>query len=196
MSRNNKYLISNPKLNSLKTHRLVLTPILDSDVPWLQELMKIPSVNTNTLIIPTPCPGDFAQGWVETAKMNMLSGKAYTFVVYIEEGHCPIGAIFLLINHAHSHAELGYFFDPVSWNKGYCSEASREMLQFAFRTLGLNRVFAVYFSSNPASGKVMKKVGMLYEGCRRKHIRKCDVSHDIEQYGILRDEWLQRVDSH
>lgn len=176
-------------LEPLSTSRLILTPVCESDVSWLQPLMEAPDVNMNTLVVPTPCPAGFASSWIELAKSNNLSGKAYTLSISLRNSSCPIGAIFLLANPIHCHAELGYFIDKAFWNKGICGEASARMLQFAFKHLQLNRVFAVHFSSNPASGKVMKKIGMQYEGCRRKHIFKCGIFHDIEQYGLLSEEW-------
>lgn len=178
-------------LQPLKTPRLVLVPVRDVDASWLQTMMELREVNSTTLIIPTPCPQGFAQGWIETAHRNNLSGNSYTFAVML--GDVPIGAIFLILNAAHAHAELGYFLEPSYWNRGYGSEASAAMLRFAFGDLHLNRVFAVYFSSNPASGRVMQKAGMVYEGCRRKHVRKCGVFFDLEQYGILRDEWREKA---
>jgi len=180
-----------PFSEPLKTSRLLLFPVRDEDEPWLQAMMELPEVNDTTLIIPSPCPKGFARGWIETVHQNNLAGNSYTFAVRHE--NVPIGAIFLVLNAAHAHAELGYFLDPAFWNKGYCSEAAAEMLRFAFETLVLNRVFAVYISTNPASGKVMRKIGMIYEGCRRKHVRKCGAFFDLEQYGILRDEWLQKA---
>jgi RimJ/RimL family protein N-acetyltransferase len=178
-------------IEPLKTSRLILAPVCEKDASWLQPLMEMPAVNTSTLVVPTPCPPGFACEWVELAVSNNLSGKAYTFSLFLEKDNCPIGTIFLIVNTVHCHAELGYFLNPAFWNKGFCSEASAEMVQFAFKSLGLNRVFAVYFSSNPSSGQVMKKIGMQYEGCRRKHIVKCDVFQDIEQYGMLSDEWAK-----
>ena len=176
-------------LDSLTTRRLVLAPVNESDTSWLQTLMEKPDVNKNTLVVPTPCPQGFASEWVATAIENNRSGKTLTFAVRKGRTLQPIGGIFLIVNATHAHAELGYFFDPASWNNGYCTEAAREVLRFAFQRLALNRVFAVHFSSNPASGRVMSKIGMKYEGCRRKHVRKRNVFLDLEQYGVLRDEW-------
>jgi RimJ/RimL family protein N-acetyltransferase len=180
-----------PPLRPLTTSRLVLAPVQDEDAGWLQSMMERPEVNGTTLVIPTPCPAGFAQGWLETARRNLRSGQSYTFAARRDQE--PIGTIFLVLNPAHAHAELGYFFAPAHWNKGFGSEASAEMLRFAFHDLRLHRVFAVYLAGNPASGRIMQKIGMRYEGCRRQHVRKCGVFHDLEQYGILRDEWLRQA---
>ena len=76
---------------------------------------------------------------------------------------------------------------------GYCTEAAAEMLRYAFEDLGLHRVMARHFRSNPASGRVMQKIGMQYEGRMREHFWRWDQAHDIELYGILRREWQARA---
>ena len=72
---------------------------------------------------------------------------------------------------------------------GYATEAAREMLRYGFEDLGLHRIFATHFKHNPASGTILKKLGMQYEGCQREHLRKWDQFVDSELYGILRREW-------
>lgn len=54
----------------------------------------------------------------------------------------------------------------------------------------LNRIFARYLGKNPASGKVMEKLGMKYEGRLRQHVRKWDQYEDLVYYGLLRDEYI------
>jgi RimJ/RimL family protein N-acetyltransferase len=50
------------------------------------------------------------------------------------------------------------------WGRGYATEAARAIVDFAFGELGLNRVFAYHFTSNPASGRVLQNIGMRLEG--------------------------------
>jgi len=42
---------------------------------------------------------------------------------------------------------------------------------------------------NPASGRVMQKVGMKHEGHLRKHIKRRGIFEDKECYGILKSEY-------
>jgi ribosomal-protein-alanine N-acetyltransferase len=65
-----------------------------------------------------------------------------------------------------------------------------EDLQFG--ELRLNRIFASHFGHNPASGRILEKIGMRHEGCRRQHYFKWDQFLDSELYGILRQEWEHR----
>jgi hypothetical protein len=60
------------------------------------------------------------------------------------------------------------------------------MLRYGFEDLKLHRIFASHFKHNPASGKILRKLGMRHEGCQREHLRKWEQFMDSELYGILR----------
>jgi RimJ/RimL family protein N-acetyltransferase len=47
---------------------------------------------------------------------------------------------------------------------GYATEAAQAILHFAFEEKQYHKVFARYFNSNPASGRVMQKLGLKKEG--------------------------------
>jgi len=66
---------------------------------------------------------------------------------------------------------------------------------YAFEDLGLHRLYAAHFGSNPASGKVMRKIGMSYEGTLREHHKKWGEYEDRVEYGLLaRDERASGVE--
>ena len=78
------------------------------------------------------------------------------------------------------------------WGRGYATEAARAVVAYAFDELGLNRVFAFHFTNNPASGRVLQKIGMRHEGTRRAHTRKDGAFLDSESYAILRGDPRRR----
>ena len=55
--------------------------------------------------------------------------------------------------------------------------------------LRLNRVPPCHFPRNPASGRVMQKAGLRYEGCQRQHVKRWGAYEDLARYGILRAEY-------
>lgn len=59
--------------------------------------------------------------------------------------------------------EIGYWIARAHWGKGYATEAARGVLQIA-RMLGHRRVTAGHFTDNPASGKVLRKLGFVPTG--------------------------------
>ncbi|HHW11383.1 MAG TPA: GNAT family N-acetyltransferase [Firmicutes bacterium] len=65
------------------------------------------------------------------------------------------------------------------------------MLDLAFSKLGLNRVESTHYAGNEASGRVMAKCGMKFEGKGRQEVKIKGIYHDVLHYGILKEEWLQ-----
>ena len=63
------------------------------------------------------------------------------------------------------------------------------MLAHCFDVLGMHRVFAPHFTDNPASGRVLRKLGMRPEGIWREHFFHQGAFKDAELYGILRPEF-------
>lgn len=71
------------------------------------------------------------------------------------------------------------------WNQGYMTEAARTLVQYGFQELKLNRVEATHYKNNPASGRVMQKIGMQQEGVRRQQTLRFGQFEDCVVYGLL-----------
>jgi [ribosomal protein S5]-alanine N-acetyltransferase len=78
------------------------------------------------------------------------------------------------------------------WGRGYATEAAAEVIRYGFEECGLQRIFAGCFLRNPASGRVLEKVGMQREGTLRRHQMKWGEPLDIAFYGLLREEWEKK----
>ena len=70
-------------------------------------------------------------------------------------------------------------------------------VRFGFEYLGLNRIWSYHMVRNPASGRVLAKVGMKREGVLRQHVRKNEVFEDVVLMALLRVKWerLSRGDA-
>jgi RimJ/RimL family protein N-acetyltransferase len=110
-----------------------------------------------------------------------------TYAIVDLESKSLLGAVSLAIKQ-HSTGELGYWIGVPYWNSGYCTEAARALRDFAFDSLDLHRVEATHLVRNPASGRVMRKLGMQLEGIHRESVQKFDRFEDIAVYGILSNE--------
>ena len=76
-------------------------------------------------------------------------------------------------------------------NNGYASEALKRVLEFLLIEVEYNRISAGHLADNPASGRVMEKAGMKYEGTRRQDNRNREGRLiDSNIYAILRDDLL------
>jgi len=86
--------------------------------------------------------------------------------------------------------EIGYCLGYEFWNTGVTTEAMLAVMKFLFCEVGYHRIFAKHDVENPASGKVMMKCGMLYEGRMREHYLRHDGTYsDSLVYGVLKDEF-------
>jgi RimJ/RimL family protein N-acetyltransferase len=99
------------------------------------------------------------------------------------------GSAGLRLEPEHQRAELGYWIGVPYWGNGYATEAAQAMLQYGFDVLKLHRVSASCMTHNPASGKILLKLGMRHEGCLREHQCKWGEFVDVDCYGILREDW-------
>jgi ribosomal-protein-alanine N-acetyltransferase len=92
---------------------------------------------------------------------------------------------------AYRSAKLGYCFDDTVWGRGFATEASTALLQWAFITLDLNRVQAEVDTRNVASSRVLEKMRFIREGTLREDCIVEGVVSDSWVYGLLRREWAQ-----
>jgi RimJ/RimL family protein N-acetyltransferase len=172
-------------LPTLETQRLKLRPYTEADIGELLLIIGAREVAATTLRIAHPYTEQDARDFLAITKEP---GKLWLAITRSNDDRL-IGGIGLRVDEQHQHAELGYWLGVPYWGQGYATEASLEMIRYGFETLGLHRIFASHFKQNPASGRVLKKLGMRYEGCQREHLRKWDQFIDSELYGILRQEW-------
>lgn len=72
-------------------------------------------------------------------------------------------------NRMHHRLELIYMLDPDYWRHGIMTLALLHIRQFAFQVMGAQRIEALVIPTNPASSKVLTKVGFKFEGTLRKY---------------------------
>jgi RimJ/RimL family protein N-acetyltransferase len=173
---------------SLVTARLRLRPYHDSDVAELLPLIGAREVAATTGRIPYPYSEKDATQFIAAAQKD----DEIRLAVTLRSDNRMIGGIGLRLFEPHQHAELGYWLGLPYWGSGFATEAAREMVRYGFEALHLHRIFATVFIHNPASGRVLVKLGMRREGCQRQHIRKWNQFVDLELYGLLRQEWESR----
>jgi RimJ/RimL family protein N-acetyltransferase len=170
----------------LRTERLLLRDFGQGDIPALVQLAGAREVAATTLRIPHPYTEEHAAQFLE---MRQDPKFGYSFAITLLGSGELCGAVGLHPDPMHPRAELGYWIGVPYWGHGYATEAARAVLGFGFRELKLERIFAHHFQGNPASGRILQKIGMRHEGCQRRHIEKWGQLLDLENYGILRAEW-------
>ena len=163
-----------------------------ADAPDIQRLAGDRDIAATTLRIPHPYEDGMAEEWISSRQAVFDAGEGVDFAIVGRSDNSFIGSIGLMLSQPHDSAEMGYWIGKPYWNQGYGAEAAGAVLQYGFEQLGLNRVYAAHYSRNPASGRIMQKIGMTYEGCLRQHVKKWGRFEDMEYYGILKSEYPTR----
>ena len=88
-----------------------------------------------------------------------------------------------------SQGEFGYLVHPELWGRGIATKAGAQLLDFGFTKHGLHRIFATCDPRNIASGRVLQKLGLRYEGRLRETVHIRDGWRDSDLYAILEQEW-------
>jgi RimJ/RimL family protein N-acetyltransferase len=175
---------------TLTTERLLLRPLVEADGPRVRELASDETIARNTLDIPHPYPEGAAETWIAAHPELWRQGSDVVFAVALRDSGLLVGCVGLSsVSQRHRRADIGWWVGREYWSRGYCTEAARALLDFAFGRLGLNRVYSSHYARNPASGRVMQKLGMKREGVQRRHVERWGEFHDLVLYGILSEEW-------
>ena len=119
--------------------------------------------------------------------------NTYRWIVEIKDTKDVIGTIDVLSKKdiQYGTCEIGYCYGERFWGMGYATETLKAVIKFLFEECDADVVFAEYMSNNPASGKVMSKSGMTYEGIQRSRmIDKDGIRNDLGSYSITKEEYF------
>ena len=175
----------------LETDRLILRPFAASDAPDVMRLAGDFAIADTTLTIPHPYGDGLAEIWIASHQSQFDQGRLINFALTLRESGALVGSMNLVIKAEHLRAELGYWVGKPFWKQGYCTEAARTVVRYGFEALGLNRIYACHLRRNPASGRVLQKLGMVSEGCQREAVVKWNRFEDLEYYGLLRRDFIE-----
>jgi [ribosomal protein S5]-alanine N-acetyltransferase len=173
----------------LQTARLILREFAVEDAPNVQRLVGEWEVARPLLIVSHPYEEGMGEEWIATHRPAYEAGERVTWAVALHEQGALVGSITLHLHLPHDNAELGYWIGKPYWGCGYATEAAGEVVRYGFEDLGLHRIHANHLGSNPASGRVMRKVGMSLEGVRPEHYKKWETYEDRVDYGLVARDW-------
>jgi RimJ/RimL family protein N-acetyltransferase len=174
------------KFPVIETERLVLSQLEERDIPFIVEYLQHRIFSDLTSNIPYPYVENDARSWVKMSKEAFDNNAGYTFAIRNKEGQI-IGAIGLH-DRDDDKAELGYWIGIPYWNKGYVTEAAEAIVNFGLNEMKFNKIFATHFLHNPASGRIMEKIGMKQEAILKQEMKKDGEYFDIVRYCILKTD--------
>ena len=171
--------------HNLETPRLILRDIRVEDVQeYYERLWGDGDVCRYLLHNPHQDIGESYEQIQEILR-QYEAGKFYRWGITEKGDDSLIGIIGLVrIDEETSQCSFAYLLACDYWNRGYGTEALREVIRFAFEELELKRIVADHMAENPASGAVMRKAGMTHIGTEKGKYEKQCVLHDAEVYEI------------
>ncbi len=174
----------------LKTERLYLRRFTLNDVNDTVALCNNINVVKSLQNLPYPYLESHAIAWINSHTEHWKERIVFEWAIVKQDTHELIGCIGITLDNQHQHGEIGYWIGEPYWNQGYASEATQAIIKAGFEQLDLHRLYAQHFAFNQASGRVMQKVGMLYEGTLKEHLNKDGHHLDICYYGILKSDYF------
>lgn len=180
------------KIPTLQTERLLLRPFVAEDAPNLQKIANDRKVTYTTAAIAYPYSINHASHWISCLKNMLLIQQVVTFAVENKETQELMGMIGLTVFNDSNQADLGYWLGSNYWNKGYVTEASKKMLDYGFNELEVNAVIANHMVRNPASGKVLQKLGMQFNYRQYEGFRKWGVYEHMDYYILFAKDYFAK----
>ncbi len=179
----------------LKNERLILRPLKNNDAESIVANINNLNISRWLLLVPHPYSLKNARDWIKLSQKNWQNKPVenYTFGIELKSKRGIIGGIEIShVNRDSRPGSVGYWLGEDYHCKGYGTEALRAVADFAFHRLKLRRLEACVFDGNPSSGKLLEKIGFVYEG-KKLQAGKCKATgkiHDENIYGLLGGNYL------
>ena len=146
----------------LETERLLLRPPEFRDVPAIATWIGDWDVAKNLASVPHPYREEDAREFVARSVEKLAHGEGYCFAIERKLDNVFMGTCGLHLEDG--LFELGYWLGKPFWRQGYATEAAKKVVSFAFRELKATSLWAGWFCDNPASGRVLQKLGFRPDG--------------------------------
>jgi RimJ/RimL family protein N-acetyltransferase len=151
-------------MKSIQTDRLAIRPFVKEDAAFIMELLNEPSFIRNIGDRDVRTLSD-AERYLETGPVASCARNGFGLcLVALKESGESIGMCGLIERESLEDVDIGYAFMPRYWSQGYALETALAVKAYAREVVGLTRLAAVVDPANAASIRLLKKLGMRFEG--------------------------------
>jgi RimJ/RimL family protein N-acetyltransferase len=177
-----------PGARQIETERLILRPPCEADLTRIVALANNRAVAEKLARMPHPYGEADARDWLDW--LDRLPQGSASFAIGLKaEAGAFIGACgydtFL-----HGLPDLGYWLGEPYWGHRYASEAAAALVDHAFEVSGLEFITSGCRLDNPASGRVLEKLGFRPDGRRSMFSLGAGREVDIESFRLTREQWV------
>lgn len=173
----------------IETQRLLLRPMIESDKEDFYEIFSSDEVGRFV----SKMSREMVEKYFENRKKS--APNPFSFAVVLKENGKMIGNFEIKHNKDNNFGEISYVFNPKYWNNGFCTEACRAVIKFAFEQANMHRIEADCFVDNYASNKILReKLFMNFEGSLSNYAYNSATGKIMafNFFGITKDEYEER----
>lgn len=143
----------------LTTERLVLRRPQEADIAAIIDIVGDLRVSRQLARIPHPYGETDARFFLDEIVPHEL-----VWALTLRSSAQLVGMAGLTPTDERDVAELGYYLAPAHWGQGLATEAARAILDYGFKAAGFASITAGHFAANPASARVLAKLGFVEIG--------------------------------
>ena len=179
---------------SLTTELLLLRPFREDDAQMMFENWAGDDRVTRFLTWPTHASPEISRRLLSVWVQEYADNRHYQWCITDRVNDAAIGSIGAVSMEERIDAvEIGYCIGFDYQGQGRMTEALSRVVAFFFEEVRCNRVFAKHDTNNPASGRVMEKAGLRYEGTLRRAGYNNQGICDLAVYGITAEMYFGDV---
>jgi len=149
----------------LETERLLLRPPRATDISRLVPLLNDLGVAKNLSRVPHPYTEDDGCAFIIKVAQGWASREDLAFAILRKSDAAYVGTCGV---HPARGWEFGYWLGRPYWGQGYATEAAGRVVSFAFEELKAEKLVAGWYFDNPASGRVLEKLGFMAQGDEKR----------------------------
>lgn len=149
----------------IETGRLILRPLEITDAPAITHHCRDGSVARHTARIPHPYPLIAAELFILGIRASAGQRPMNVYAITTGDTGDLAGTCGVFKRHTDDPDwEIGYWIGPDAQGRGYATEAAGGLIEAIHADLAPPRITAGHFEDNPASGRVLEKLGFTYTG--------------------------------
>lgn len=164
----------------LQTERLLIKEVSLNHAPFYFELFSDPDFIKNINDKNLKSVEETEVFLENTMIPNLCKNGLGFFTVFEKLTHTPIGVASLLKRDQLDALDVGYAFLPKGRGKGYATEATRAVMDYAHTSLQQSKIIAFTMPKNEASKKVLRNLGFTYVGVKRVYENTEDCLFEYE----------------
>lgn len=165
-------------MTEIRTRRCLLRPPVLGDAKRVTELVNDKRIYEKVARIPPGQSLEETGRWILGVERGREAGSDHVFAL-VDDGDSLIGMTGAHRQSTDRPFEIGYWLAPEAWGKGIATEAAEALIEWLDARGQADELVSGYFKDNPASGRVLEKLG--FETTHEAPVycagRNCDVDH-------------------